>query len=52
VFGVNLAFWILVLLGAVALWCIISFIFIPLGRIVLKKWNKLIEILDKEDKDV
>ena len=46
----NPVFWILVALGAVGLWFIISnFVFIPFGRMILRKWNKTIEVLNKED---
>ena len=45
----NPVFWILVALGAVGLWFIISnFVFIPFGRMILRKWNKTIEVLNKE----
>lgn len=47
----NLVFWILVALGAVILWFIISFLFIPFGRMMLRKWNKTMEILNKEDQE-
>lgn len=44
----NPVFWLLILIGLILLWFIISFAFIPLGRLLLKKWNKTIEILNKE----
>lgn len=45
----NPALWILVLLAAVLLWFIISFIFVPLGRFVLKRWDNVMEILDNDE---
>ena len=45
----NPVFWLLVIIGAVILWFIISFIFIPLGNVLLKKWDKTIEILNTEE---
>lgn len=45
----NPVLWILVILAAVALWFIISFIFIPVGRIALKKWDKIMGILNNEE---
>lgn len=48
----NPALWILILLAAVLLWFIISFIFVPLGRFVLKKWDNVMGILnDEEEKE-
>lgn len=47
----NPVFWILIALGTVLLWFIISFLFIPFGRIMLRKWNKTMEILNKEDQE-
>lgn len=44
----NIVFWLLVILGLSVLWFIISFVFIPLGSLLLKKWNKILEILNKE----
>lgn len=44
----NSAFWLLLGLGAVALWFLISIIFIPIGTLLIKKWNKTLEILNKE----
>ncbi len=48
----NPVLWILILLAAVLLWFIISFIFVPLGRLVLKKWDNVMGILnDEEEKE-
>ena len=47
----NIVFWLIVVLALILLWFIVSFVFIPLGRIVVKKWNKTLEILNKENQD-
>lgn len=47
----NPVFWLLVIIGAIILWFIISFIFIPFGSLILKKWDKTIGILNKETKE-
>lgn len=47
--NMNPVLWILVILAAVVLWFIISFIFIPVGRLALKKWDKIMEILNNEE---
>ena len=44
----NPVFWLLVILGLIVLWFIISFVFIPIGSVLLKKWNKTLEILNKK----
>ena len=45
----NPVLWILVLLAAVLLWFIISFIFVPLGRFVLRKWDNVMGILNNDE---
>lgn len=47
----NPVFWLLVALGLVLLWFFLTFVFIPLGRFVLKKWDKTVEILNEEEKE-
>ena len=47
--NMNPVLWILVILAAVALWFLISFIFIQVGRIALKKWDKIMGILNNEE---
>lgn len=47
----NFIFWLLVIFALIVLWFIISFVFIPLGSIILKKWNKTLEILNKDKND-
>lgn len=44
----NPVFWLLILIVAIALWFMISFVFIPLGEMLLKKWDKTVEILNNE----
>lgn len=46
----NPVFYLLVALTIIALWFIIStFAFEPLGRLISKKWDKTVEILNKEE---
>lgn len=46
----NPVFYLLVALTVVVLWFIIStFVFEPLGRLISKKWDKTVEILNKEE---
>ncbi|MFG6395549.1 MAG: hypothetical protein K1W24_15445 [Lachnospiraceae bacterium] len=45
----NPVLWILILIGAVLLWFIISFIFVPLGRFVLKRWDYVMGIMDSDE---
>lgn len=45
----NPVFWLLVIVVAVILWFIISPVFNSLGRNAFKKWDKTVEILNKED---
>lgn len=47
----NPVFWFLGVLVLIIFWFIISFVFIPLGRVLLKKWNKTMGILNKEEND-
>ena len=47
--NMNPVLWILVLLAAVLLWFIISFIFVPLGRFVLRKWDNVMGILNNDE---
>lgn len=47
----NPVFGVLIALGAVFLWFFISFIFIPLGRILMRKWDKTMGILNKNDNE-
>lgn len=42
----NLSFWILLGIGAVFLWFLLSFVFVPLGNKVIKRLNKTKERLN------
>lgn len=44
----NPVFWALILLACVALWFVLDRFFIPLGRLLLKKWDKTLNILNEE----
>lgn len=44
----NPSFWILIGIGAVILWFLLSFVFIPLGNKIIKRWNKTKERLNTE----
>lgn len=46
----NPVFWLLVILGIIILWFLTStVVFRPLGKFLLKRWNKTMEVLNKED---
>lgn len=45
----NPAFIILVILGAIALWFLLSFLFVPLGKLISKIWNDAIHETKNED---
>lgn len=45
----NPIFWLLVLLCAVLLWFAISFIFIPLGSLVVKMMKRILNIINYEE---
>lgn len=47
----NPAFIILVILGSVLLWFLLSFLFIPLGKLVYKVIKDAIDIMNKEDNE-
>lgn len=44
----NPVFWALALLACVVLWFVLDRFFIPLGRLLLKKWDKTLNILNEE----
>lgn len=44
----NIVFWFIILLVAVALWFVLDIFFIPLGKFILKKINKTLNILKEE----
>lgn len=45
----NPAFIILVILGTILLWFLLSFVFIPLGKLVYKVVNDAIDIMNKDE---
>lgn len=45
----NPAFVILVLMGAGALWFLLSFVFYPLGRLIYRIWKDAIDEINKND---
>lgn len=47
----NPVFWFLVFLAAVVLWLAISFIFIPLGGLLLKLVKRIFNIINYEEND-
>ena len=47
----NPAFIILVILGTILLWFLLSFVFIPLGKLVYKVAKDAIDIMNKEDNE-
>ena len=47
----NPAFVILVLLGTVVLWFLLSFVFYPFGRFLYRIWKDAIDEMNKEEKE-
>lgn len=45
----NPVFIILVILGSILLWFLLSFVFIPLGKLIYKVVKDVIDIMNKED---
>lgn len=45
----NPAFIILIILAAVALWFLLSFVFYPLGKFIYRIWRDAIDEIHKED---
>ena len=45
----NPAFVILVILGAVLLWFLLSFVFFPLGKVVYRLWKDAVDEMNRED---
>ncbi len=43
----NLVFWLLLLIVVIAVWFAISGLFIPIGRILVKKWDRLVKDPEK-----
>jgi len=47
----NPAFVILVMLAAVALWFLLSFVFFPLGKFIYRIWKDAIDEINRKDKE-
>lgn len=45
----NPAFIILVILGAVVLWFLLSFVFYPLGRFIYRIWKDAVDEINRKD---
>lgn len=45
----NPAFIILVILGLVLLWFLLSFVFLPLGKIVYRIWQDAVDEMNREE---
>lgn len=46
----NPAFVILVILGAILLWFLLSFVFFPLGKLIYRIWKDAVDEMNREDK--
>lgn len=46
----NPAFLIIVIIIAILLWFLLSFIFIPLGKLIYKVWKNTYDNINKEEK--
>lgn len=47
----NPVFWFLIIIAAVLLWLAISFIFIPVGSLLLKMMKRIFNIINYEEKE-
>lgn len=47
----NPVFWFFIIVAAFCLWLAISFIFIPLGGILLKTMKRIFNIINYEEKE-
>ena len=47
----NPVFWFLIIIVAVLLWLAISFIFIPVGSLLLKMMKRIFNIINYEEKE-
>lgn len=45
----NPVFWLLAIIAIAIFWLVISFIFIPVGRLVYKKMKKISDIINYEE---
>lgn len=48
----NPVFWFLIIIAAVLLWLAISFIFIPVGSLLLKMMKRIFNIINYEEKEL
>lgn len=47
----NPVFVILVILAALLLWFLLSFVFYPLGKFVFRIWEDAVDEMNREDKE-
>lgn len=47
----NPAFIILVILAAVAVWFLLSFVFYPLGRFIYRIWKDAVDEMNREERE-
>lgn len=47
----NPVFVLLVILGAILLWFLLSFVFYPLGRFLYRLWKDAYDEMNREDKN-
>lgn len=47
----NIVFWLLVILAAIAFWFMAAFLFYPLGRFLYRLWKDATDELSKEEKE-
>lgn len=47
----NPVFWFLIIIAAMLLWLAISFIFIPVGSLLLKMMKRIFNIINYEEKE-
>jgi hypothetical protein len=47
----NPVFWFLIIIATVLLWLAISFIFIPVGSLLLKMMKRIFNIINYEEKE-
>lgn len=45
----NPAFIILIILGAVAVWFLLSFVFYPLGKLIYRIWKDAVDEINRKD---
>lgn len=48
----NPVFLFLVILGAIILWFLLSFVFFPLGRLCYRIWKDAIDEINKQDENI